>query len=309
MLLVSPAGTNVLLMSHAGGGYSITNLIITLDDDASSALPNAARITTGTYRPIGYGTVTFPSPAPTNLPYATTLSACKWTQPNGAWSLYVYDDSIGDLGSLVSGWSLSITTVTPLNNIMDVAVHMSSASPSAFIGANLTNTITVSNLGPMTATEVAVTHTLPAGVVFVSAQPSQGSFTGTNGGLINCSLGTLDARAVATVEVVLRAAAGGSVSFDAYAAGVEEDLDLTNNTAHAIVSIGAPVAATLYGSIVSNQFHLTVVGQPNFEYTIQGSTDLTNWDNLTNLTTSAIGILNYVDTTPGLRARYYRTVH
>ena len=50
-LVVSPSGTNTLLMSHVGGdGYSATNLVLTFDDAAAS-LPFAGAITNGTYKP------------------------------------------------------------------------------------------------------------------------------------------------------------------------------------------------------------------------------------------------------------------
>src|SRR5262249_2885924 len=51
VLLVSPAGRNVLLMSHTGGSHSITNLDLTFDDAANTALPNGDLITSGSYLP------------------------------------------------------------------------------------------------------------------------------------------------------------------------------------------------------------------------------------------------------------------
>jgi len=29
-----------------------------------------------------------------------------WSNPNGAWSLYVFDDKVGDGGNILNGWSL-----------------------------------------------------------------------------------------------------------------------------------------------------------------------------------------------------------
>ena len=40
VLLVSPAGSNVLLMSHTGGGHAVTNITLTFDDTAANALPD-----------------------------------------------------------------------------------------------------------------------------------------------------------------------------------------------------------------------------------------------------------------------------
>jgi subtilisin-like proprotein convertase family protein len=109
VLLVSPAGGNVLLMSHAGGGYAVTNPItLTFDDSATNALPGSRLLTTGTYQPGSYlGTVAFPAPAPLG-PYGSTLAAVNGQDPNGVWSLYVFDDRAGDAGFIAGGWSLVV---------------------------------------------------------------------------------------------------------------------------------------------------------------------------------------------------------
>ena len=113
-----------------------------------------------------------------------------WSNPNGAWSLYVFDDSVGDAGNIANGWSLNLTTVVTVGPVNDVAVGMTSAPASVFSGATLTNTINVTNFGPDSATGVVLTNPLPAGVSFVSASLSQGTLSGTNGGQVTCSLGT-----------------------------------------------------------------------------------------------------------------------
>ena len=49
------------------------------------------------------------------------------------------------------------------------------------VGDDVTFTITLTNLGPDTATAVQVTDLLPAGLTFVSATPSQGSYNSATG--------------------------------------------------------------------------------------------------------------------------------
>ncbi len=51
-LVTAPAGTNTLIMSHAGGsGFGATNLVLTFDDAATNSLPLSGAITNGVYKP------------------------------------------------------------------------------------------------------------------------------------------------------------------------------------------------------------------------------------------------------------------
>jgi hypothetical protein len=127
VLLVGPGGENVILMSDAGGGPSecggiVSNVTLTFDDEAAGKLPDSAQITSGSYQPT-QGTIgdfcgdprpaTFPGPAPFP-PYGKTLSAFDTADPNGTYSLYVFDDTGGGgLGSIAGGWSLDINPVPP----------------------------------------------------------------------------------------------------------------------------------------------------------------------------------------------------
>jgi len=110
VLLAGPANRNALLMSHAGGGFAVTNLTLTFDDTATNSLPYGAPITaSGSFQPSGYGTVAFPPPAPLG-PYPSALATFLGGSPNGTWAIYVFDDSAGDAGGIASGWSLDVTT-------------------------------------------------------------------------------------------------------------------------------------------------------------------------------------------------------
>ncbi|WP_019501560.1 beta strand repeat-containing protein [Pseudanabaena sp. PCC 6802] len=113
VLLVSPTGQKAIILSDVGTSLDVVNLNITLDDDAASSLPDASQLTSGTFRPTNIGASDpFAAPAPTG-PYGSTLSLFNGNDPNGTWSLYVVDDTGGDIGSFAGGWSLSITTLAP----------------------------------------------------------------------------------------------------------------------------------------------------------------------------------------------------
>jgi subtilisin-like proprotein convertase family protein len=117
VLLGSPSGTNVLVMSHAGGGHAVNNLMLTFDDAATGLLPNSNPLTSGTNRPSIYeGPVALPGTGPYSL-YQYALSAMDGSDPNGSWSLYVFDDTVGDAGVIASGWTLDLTTAPTLPTI------------------------------------------------------------------------------------------------------------------------------------------------------------------------------------------------
>ena len=111
ILLVSPAGQSIKLMSDAGGNTSqkLTNVMLTFTDTATTPLPDSTRIVSGIYRPTDYGLVDDPflPPAPQTSP-ATNFIPFIGTPPNGDWSLYVVDDQGGDAGAILRGWYLTI---------------------------------------------------------------------------------------------------------------------------------------------------------------------------------------------------------
>lgn len=50
-LVVSPSGSNTLIMAHAGGVFSVTNIVLTFDDAATNTLPQSNRMVSGTNKP------------------------------------------------------------------------------------------------------------------------------------------------------------------------------------------------------------------------------------------------------------------
>ena len=116
ILLVGPSGQTVMLMSDAGGLTALVNVTLTFDSDAANALPDSAPITTGTWRPTDYesGDV-LPVPAPAG-PYGTNLAVFNGLDPNGAWRLFVADDTDGDSGKIANGWMLQLTVASPAGN-------------------------------------------------------------------------------------------------------------------------------------------------------------------------------------------------
>jgi subtilisin-like proprotein convertase family protein len=87
--LVSPTGTRVKLFSDVGAS-SDNFTATTFDDAALTAIADGTAPFTGVFQPMAL------------------LSTFANENPNGVWTLEVFDDSAGDTGTL-NGWSLTIT--------------------------------------------------------------------------------------------------------------------------------------------------------------------------------------------------------
>src|SRR5260370_10314634 len=66
ILLVGPQGQKIELMRNTGGGFGISNVNLTFDDEAPAYLPHFGAIISGTYKPTYYLQLfdSFPAPAP-----------------------------------------------------------------------------------------------------------------------------------------------------------------------------------------------------------------------------------------------------
>lgn len=120
MLLVSPSGRKVVIMSDFGAGApGVSGINVTLDDYADRPVPSTVTGNTGvaftsrSYRPANSGTTdVFPAPAPAS-PYIYTMSQFNGDTPNGTWNLFVIDDANLDGGSVSGGWTLTFDVRPP----------------------------------------------------------------------------------------------------------------------------------------------------------------------------------------------------
>jgi uncharacterized repeat protein (TIGR01451 family) len=92
VLLAGPGGQGVMLLSDAGGGAALQNANLTFTDTGYRLTDPQERLVFGSYHPVDFepGDV-LPAPAPMG-PYATDLTSLNGLEPNGAWSLYIFDD-------------------------------------------------------------------------------------------------------------------------------------------------------------------------------------------------------------------------
>src|SRR5688572_22327180 len=108
IVLQSPTGTNVVIMSDAGGAGILTNVNYTFSDAAAISLADVSANPTGTYKPTNYEADNLPAPGPGAAATAVTLSTFGNGNQNGTWNLFVFDDVGGDAGSWTS-WSIVFT--------------------------------------------------------------------------------------------------------------------------------------------------------------------------------------------------------
>jgi subtilisin-like proprotein convertase family protein len=139
-MLVAPDGRKAMLLSDVGGYNHVTDITLTLDDEAGTTLSDVTPPTSGRYRPtnIGGGD-TFPAPAPNASTAGTPLSVFDGGNPNGTWKLYVVQDESDPVAGLISaGWSLRITTTgssAPSISSTTPAAHATGVRRSADIRA------------------------------------------------------------------------------------------------------------------------------------------------------------------------------
>jgi hypothetical protein len=119
-LLVGPGGQSALVVSDVGDSAAAVTL--TLDDGATGQVPSSGPLASGTFQPTNFGTAndTFAPPAPAK-PSNAKLGVFNSTDPNGVWTLYVKNGTVGT-GAVNGGWGLKITTA---NGVPD-------ASPDKF---------------------------------------------------------------------------------------------------------------------------------------------------------------------------------
>ncbi len=253
ILLVGPTGQGVIVMSDVGGGDDILNLTLTIDDQAALALPDGGPLTAGTYRPANYTTRDeapdeFPSPAPSGT-FGDRLSDFNGSDPNGTWSLFVVDDSRLDTGSIAGGWSLDISTVFAVDPPANLGLSVVPSTNAVTVGADLTYTLDVVNLGPETATNVILEDTLPANTTFVSA--SGGGVAA--GGKVTWALGDIARDATASVTLTIRPNASGTLTNGATVSADQPDPAPRNNSVVTTVTVNgaADLALTGVGNIVT----------------------------------------------------------
>jgi hypothetical protein len=112
VLLVGPAGQNVMLVSDACGSFLVAGLDLAFDDSG----PPVTTCEGGTFRPTNVDSGNddaFIAPAPPG-PFGSVLADFNGTNPNGTWKVFAKDDSAGGSPGGISGVSLDLDVTAPV---------------------------------------------------------------------------------------------------------------------------------------------------------------------------------------------------
>ena len=233
-------GTYTITVSNAGG--AATSGVVTVTDTLPAGLSYVSATGTGwTCGAVGQTVTCTRSnalaagasyPAITlvvNVSQTAAASVTNTATVSGGGQTNTANDSASDPTTVVSSADLSLSKT--VNN------------PNPIQGQNVTFTVTLTNTGPSNATNVVVTDLLPAGLSFVSATPSAGTYVSGTG---LWTVASVAGGASATLQIVALVSGTGSITNTAQVnASDQPDPDSTpgnNNPAEddqASASVGA----------------------------------------------------------------------
>jgi len=140
--------------------------------------------------------------------------------------------------------SASATVVVANANSADMAITKTATPNPVTEGTPLTYTLTLTNNGPASATNVTVIDTLPSVVTYLSSTTSQGSCSEA-GGTVTCVLGSMANAGTATVTILTIPNQSGVIVNTATVTADQTDPNLANNTATQSETVTAPTSITL----------------------------------------------------------------
>jgi uncharacterized repeat protein (TIGR01451 family) len=142
----------------------------------------------------------------------------------------VYSDNNGQTFSKQFNKDASnyFLSVVKSNATADLSVAQDGTPDQVTIGNDLTYSVTVTNNGSDSATEVVLTDTLPNGLTFVSATPTQGSCI-FSAPMVTCALDTLSNGSSIPITIVVTSTLTGSMKNILEVTGNVSDPYIVNN--------------------------------------------------------------------------------
>src|SRR5579871_3307295 len=140
--------------------------------------------------------------------------------------------------------SATATDIVGVISHADMAIVKTATPNPVTDGTPLTYTLTVTNNGPGSGTNVTVTDTLPSVMTYLSSTSSQGSCSEA-GGTVTCLLGTMTSTATATVTILTVPQQPGVVSNTATVSADQTDPNTSNNSSTQSETVTAPTSIAL----------------------------------------------------------------
>jgi uncharacterized repeat protein (TIGR01451 family) len=205
-----------------------------------------------------------------------------------------WDLGTGANTSAATGWFIDAVSVqdswfqccTPN---ADVRATQSVSPNPGIVGQNLSYTLAIANAGPLAASNVAVTDSLPSSVTFVSASPGCVNL----GGSISCTIGTLPGGGLSNIVVTVKPTSQGTITNSVTVTSTTADPNLANNQSLNTTTV------YIAPSITSQPTNAVAVagGNANFYVSATGSTPLNyQWtfggSAITGATTTTLGLAN-----------------
>jgi uncharacterized repeat protein (TIGR01451 family) len=244
------------------GPFSATGVTIT-DDLPASATYDSATATQGGCTQLGTRVTCSLGTLASNASATATIKVRP--QAEGA---------ITNNASIQANQADPVTTnnqasvATTVNPATDLSLTKTDSPDPVLAGDTLTYSLTAQNNGPSAATGVTLTDTLPAGVTYQSATPSQGT-CGQASGVVTCNLGAVASGGAPTVQIAVRPQAGGTITNTASVTGAQGDPTSANNTASAQTTVTP--AADLALTKTDSPDPVLVGGSLTYNLTVQNN--------------------------------------
>ncbi|WP_370012429.1 gliding motility-associated C-terminal domain-containing protein, partial [Winogradskyella sp.] len=139
-------------------------------------------------------------------------------------------------------------TITFVNSIFDLDVDKTVDELQPVVGAEVTFTIEVANIGNVTATNIVISEQIPSGYVFVSAITTAGTYSDIDG---EWTIGQLDPDQVEILQITVEVLGFGDYANTAFVLNADggTDIDPSNDEDTAIVD---PICLTIYNEFSPN---------------------------------------------------------
>ena len=136
-------------------------------------------------------------------------------------------------------------TITVANSSSADMAIVKTATPNPVTeGTPLLYTLTVTDNGPATATDVTVTDTLPTSVTYLDSTSTQGTCSEA-GATVTCLLGTMNNAGTATISILTIPGVPGVITNTATVSADQVDPNTNNNTSSVNVTVLSPTSVTL----------------------------------------------------------------